>query len=327
MSDVASLAGVATMTVSRVINGNEHVAEATRQRVHKAIERLKYRPNTVARSLREQRSRQIGIIVPNIDDPFFGVCAQAVSVVAKEHGYSVNIAISAEDPTSEFREAIRMLQHNIEGLVVIPAAEGVTRLTEAEFARLPIVAIDRPIRLGRVDSVVVENTVGAELAVQHLRKHGHRRIAFIGHPLHLYTMKMRHNGYCMSMQRSHALPESYCGRFNQSEILALLHKITSRKMPVTAIVSANGPTTRGILHGLATLRIKVPETIAIVGFDDFETADIINPAMTVVSQPLVDMGTQGANLLFSRLLSEKPSSRRTHKTLPIELVIRKSCGC
>lgn len=328
MTDVASLAGVATMTVSRVINGNEHVSEETRRRVFAAIDTLKYRPNAVARSLREQRSRQIGIVVPNLHDPFFAVCAQAVSVVAKEHGYSLNIAMSGEDPESEFHEAIHMMQRSVEGVIVIPASEGTTRLTENDFAGLPIVTLDRPIPTSTFDSVVVQNTAGTKLAVEHLLSHGHRRIAFIGLPLHLYTMTMRYNGYCLAMKKVNGTPIVHTGRFEeQSEMVAILKTLTGGTKPVTSIFCANNLTTRSLLHGLATLGVKVPQEIAAVGFDDFETADIVNPAVTVVAQPIVEMGRKGADRLFSRILHKNRSVKGKTTILPVELIVRNSCGC
>jgi LacI family transcriptional regulator len=121
MSDVARLAGVGTMTVSRVLNGNVHVSKQTRARVSEAIAKLNYVPNEVARSLRDHRTRQIGIIVPNLHDPFFAQCAHSISLVAKERSYSTVITTSEEDPATEFIEAKRMLRRHIEGLIIVPA--------------------------------------------------------------------------------------------------------------------------------------------------------------------------------------------------------------
>src|ERR1700761_6504325 len=144
MRDVAAMAGVGTMTDSRVINGTAHVTEDTSKRVFDAIAALKYRPNQIARSLRVQRSRQIGIILPNLQDSFFAACAEAASLVAKEQGYSVNIAMSYEDPATEFNEVMTMMLRQVDGLIVIPAAGSETQLTAPELSRLPIVTLDRP---------------------------------------------------------------------------------------------------------------------------------------------------------------------------------------
>jgi LacI family transcriptional regulator len=327
MSDVANFAGVAIMTVSRVINGNQNVSADTRQRVLRAIDALKYRPNAVARSLREQRSRQIGVIVPNISDPFFAICAQAVSDVARDHGYSLNIAMSGEDSECEFNEAIQMLQRSIEGLIVIPAAEGSTRLIESDFADLPLVTLDRPLLSSKCDSVVVQNAAGTKIAVKHLIDHGHRRIAFVGLPMHLYTMKTRYNGYCAAMREAKLKPEAHCGRFEQTEMVELIRKLIRGKKPVTSIFCGNNLTTRSLLHGLAALGVKVPRDVAVIGFDDFETADIINPSVTVVSQPTVEVGRRGADRLFSKMFHGTRFAKQKNIILPVELILRTSCGC
>ena len=326
MRDVAELAGVGTMTVSRVINGNLHVTEETRRRVFEAIEKLGYRPNQIARSLREQRSRQIGIIVPNLHDPFFAFCAQAVSLVAKEHGYSVNIAMSYEDPEVEFNEAMIMLSRHTEGLVVIPSAGKITQLANLEFQTIPIVTLDRPLGRNRFDSVVVENEDGAHLAVGHLIAHGHRRISFLGLSPDLYTIGARFLGYRKAMQEAGLPLDVRWGNASQREMLEALRELLSSDAAPSALFCGNNLTTRHALHGLAELNVNVPKSVALIGFDDFETADLLRPAVTVVRQPTTDMGRIGAGLLFSRLRAEGRQVACKQITLPVELIIRGSCG-
>ena len=145
MSDVAKLAGVGTMTVSRVLSESVPVSEETAQRVKVAIEQLNYRPNELARAFRGQKSKTIGLILPYLYDPFFANCAHAVTTVAKERGYSVIITTSNEDPDTEYDEAEQMLQWHVDGLVVIPARFRQSRLTRALFGKTPVVAFDRPV--------------------------------------------------------------------------------------------------------------------------------------------------------------------------------------
>src|ERR1700677_2078503 len=133
MADVARLAGVGTMTVSRVLSGTVRVSEDTARRVQAAIDKLQYRPNELARAFRGQKSRTIGLIIPYLYDPFFANCAHAVTTVAKEHGYSVVITTSNEDPDTECAEAEQMLQRNVDGLVAIPAPNRESRLSRALF--------------------------------------------------------------------------------------------------------------------------------------------------------------------------------------------------
>ncbi len=314
------------MTVSRVINGTANVAESTRLRVFEAIERLSYRPNQIARSLREQRSRQIGIIVPNLQDSFFATCAQAVSLVAKERGYSVNIAMSYEDPEIEFNEAMIMLLRHVEGLIVIPAKGSGARLAGSEFRTLPIVTLDRPLRRDRFDSVVVQNKDGASVAVQHLIDHGHTHIAYLGLSADLYTLRARQEGYRQAMTRANLKPVISNGTSTQAEMSIALRRLLARDPAPTALFTSNGLTTQLALHALSDLKVAVPESIALVGFDDFEAADLLTPAVTVVRQPTTDMGRIGAHLLFTRLSSEGKEPSGKQIVLPVELVVRASCG-
>jgi LacI family transcriptional regulator len=139
MSDVARLAGVGTMTVSRVLSGAVPVSAETAKRVQTAIDQLQYRPNELARAFRGQKSRTIGLIIPYLYDPFFASCAHAVTTVAKEHGYSVIITTSNEDPDTEYAEAEQMLQRHVDGLVAIPARIRESRISRALFGKTPVV--------------------------------------------------------------------------------------------------------------------------------------------------------------------------------------------
>lgn len=326
MRDVAALAGVGTMTVSRVINGSAPVTEETRKRVFDAIETLRYRPNQIARSLREQRSRQIGIILPNLQDSFFATCAEAVSLVAKEHGYSVNIAMSYEDPEIEFSEAMMMLLRLVDGLIVIPVSGFKSRLTEPEFAAIQIVTLDRPVGKNRFDSVVVQNRNGARLAVQHLIDHGHRRIAYLGLGTDLSTLGARQDGYRQTMTRSNLQPQVILATYSLAETSESVRSVMSQPDAPTAFFCSNGLTTRHALHALSQMGLSVPEAVALVGFDDFETADLLKPAVTVVRQPTTDMARIGAKMLFARLGAEGAPIQVKTAVLPVELVVRQSCG-
>ncbi|MBE7157664.1 MAG: LacI family DNA-binding transcriptional regulator [Rhodospirillales bacterium] len=329
MSDVAKLAGVGTMTVSRVLNDNPRVSEENRNRVLSAIAELNYVPNEVARSLREQRARQIGIIVPTIRDPFFAICSDAVSTVAKANNYSVVLAISGEDPEVEFKEAARLLRRSIDGLVVIPAARGRSRLGDPAFANLPIVAVDRPAGRADTDCVVVENERGAYEGTRHLIEHKHRRIVHLSLARDLYTMQMRIRGYRQAMKEAGLTPQVEVTTGTPEDTLQVIRNTLRTEAPPTALFCANNVVSCSVFHALSALHIAVPEQIAVAGFDDFETADILKPAMTVVRQPFEDLGRHAAEILFARLEKRgKKRQNRTHRVvLPVELIVRKSCGC
>jgi LacI family transcriptional regulator len=327
MRDVAELAGVGTMTVSRVLSRSVPVSEATRQRVEQAIEALQFRPNEVARSLREARTRLIGIIVPELTDPFFALCAQAASSAAKEHAYSFMLTTSDEDPATEYAEASLMLRRHLEGLIVIPAANGASRLTQPEFTSLPIVAIDRPIRGSHFSTVLVDNKLGARMAVQHLIDHKHRHIAFLGLSDRLFTLNARRAAYVETMEQAGLVPEAYPNCSTQQQTLDLLRSLQEANRMPTALFIGNHSVMPFVLHALHLLRIKVPEDIALVGFDDFEMADLVQPALTVVRQPLEELGRVAAAMLFERLQATSNPARAKRKVLPVELIVRRSCGC
>jgi LacI family transcriptional regulator len=327
MRDVAELAGVGTMTVSRVLSGSVPVSEQTRERVERAIAALHFRPNEVARSLREARTRSIGIIVPEFTDPFFAMCAQAASQAAKEHSYSFMMTTSDEDPETEYAEANLMLRRHVEGLIVIPAANGPSRLTQPEFTSIPIVAIDRPIRGSHFSTVLVENKLGARLAVQHLLEHNHRHIAFLGLSDKLFTLNARRASYVETMEQAGLVPEAYPNCATQQQTLDLLRSLQEAGRLPTALFIANHPVMQFVLHALQQLHIKVPETIALVGFDDFEMAELVQPTVTVVRQPREELGRVAAAILFERLQEGTVPAKAKRRVLPVELIVRRSCGC
>src|SRR5271154_2425754 len=231
MADVAKLAGVGTMTVSRLLSGSVTVSEETAKRIHRAIQELNYQPNEVARALRGLKTTTIGVIVPYLYDPFFAFCAHAIASVAKEHGYSVILTTSAEDPETEDREACQMLRRHVEGMVIIPAMQSETYLRRPEFLGARIVTLDRPAPLPRFDSVLVENKSGAAMAVKHLIGHGHKRIACIGLSAAVYTMKMRHQGYLEALRQAKLSPEPYLDFSLQESIVPMLAALLDRRDP------------------------------------------------------------------------------------------------
>jgi LacI family transcriptional regulator len=328
IKDVATLAGVGPMTVSRLLNRSAHVSEDAATRIHRAIEKLGYRPNEMARALRGQKSRTIGIIVPYLYDPFFAMCAHAVNNVARENGYSVILTTSNEDAEAEYAEAQLMLRRYVDGLVVIPANEGHSRLSLPEFQGTPIVAIDRPLRDEHCCSVVVENRTGVELAIQHLiSTHGHKRIAFAALNDHLYTFRTRLDGYHRAMRRAGLKPLPMLACPTQEVASVVLLNALRRPQPPTAIFTANGLTTRYALIALLDAGIRIPADLALAAFDDFDMADVLKPRLSVVRQPAQELGRVAANLLFDILASAEPSRSAAKVVLPVQWIARNSCGC
>ncbi|HEX4154024.1 MAG TPA: LacI family DNA-binding transcriptional regulator [Acidobacteriaceae bacterium] len=325
MRDVADHAGVGMMTVSRVLNGTARVRDETKERVYRALEELQYRPNHLARALRGFRSYSIGVIVPDLYDPFFASYAHAINAVAKQHSYSVLLTTSDESVETELEEARELLRRQVDGLIVIPACHGRSQLDSEEFGRTPIVVADRPIARSRIDSVLVENQEGAFAAVNHLIGHGHKRICFIGLSRQLFTMQTRLAGYEKAMQDASLEAECFFEGGNEKATFEYLKRVREPNGP-TAVFAANGLSSRHALHSLAMLGVHIPDQLAFVGFDDFELADILRPALTVVRQPVHRLGQEAAEMLFVKL-SDKPKSTPQKVLLPVELIVRRSCGC
>jgi len=328
MTDVAKAAAVSTMTVSRVLNGNPHVTEETRRAVFAVVEKLRYQRNELARSLREQRTRQIGILIPNLFDPFFANCSHAVSLVAKQHHYTVVVATTNEDPDEEFAEARRMVNRHVEGVIVIPATQptGTSRLVSAEFDNMPIVTLDRPLQGSHGDSLLVQNKRGGQLATEHLIGLGHKRIVCISLGAHLYTMRTRQQGYREAMAAAGLKAEVHTVTDVPETSAAAVRMLVAGKRPPTALFCSNNLVTRHVLQALQSMDIYPPRQIALVGFDDFETAELLRPGITVIRQPVELLGRTSAEALFERLADGKRDSPPKRIVLPVELVVRGSCG-
>jgi len=327
MADVARLAGVGKMTVSRVLTGSAGVSAATAERVYRAIKILRYQPNEVARSLRTVSSRTIGVIVPYLYDPFFATCAHAISTVAKQHGYSVILTTSDENPDIEQKQTSQMLRRQVDGLVIIPVSDKRRYYSGEGFSRVHVVTVDRPAPGSHFDSVLVPKRAGARSAVEHLLGHGHRSIAFLGLSRTLYTMKARYAGYREAMSAAGHAPEPYIDCCTAERTMFLIGSMMRSRKPPTALFAANNLCMRYALHALSAAGIQIPQRMAMVGFDDFETADLMQPSLTVVRQPIYELGEAAANLLFERILGRAAPKAGHRLILPVKLVVRCSCGC
>ena len=327
MADVAKLAGVGKMTVSRLLSGSANVSEATAERVQRAIRLLSYQPNELARSLRSVHSKTIAVILPYLYDSFFATCAHAISTVATQHGYSVLITTSDEKTEIERKQASLMLRRRIDGMVIIPAPNDDGYLRGEMFSRVHIVTMDRPAPNSRFDSVVVNNRAGAKSGIEHLIGHGHRTIGFLGLNKALFTMQARYAGYKEAMANAGLTTEKYIECTSPESTVTSVQSLLALSIPPTALFAGNNLTMRYLLHALNVLGIDVPGQIALVGFDDFDVADVLQPALTVVRQPVYQIGETAANLLFQRISSGEFPQKGHRVVLPLELVIRRSCGC
>jgi LacI family transcriptional regulator len=317
------------MTVSRVINNHPSVRASTRKKVEAAIVQLGYRQNEAARLLKGQRAKLIGLIVPDLSDVFFASCAHTVQQIARASGYMTLVVSSERDPELEYQEAELMASRKIAGLLVVTStSRGDERMSKLQSTGLAIVAFDRPLPGSDTDCVLVENRTGAEDATQHLIEHGHRRIVCVGYDEDTYTIRERVKGYTQQMNSSGLKPQVAVGLLTLDNVRRWLSEILANKNRPTAIFSLNHRTSVFMLHALREQKIRIPDDIALVGFDDFDLAAVFTPPLTAVAQSPVELARRSMALLLERINGAKegaPSSS-AKILLPVKLMVRSSCG-
>jgi LacI family transcriptional regulator len=324
---VARLAGVGIGTASRVINNQGYVSASTAARVKVAIEQLGYRPNEVARNLKVRRSGNIGIVVPDLSDPFIATCVQAAQIVIRGSGKNSILTFSEGSPEIEAEEIDDLIRRQIDGILIIPAGGSATHLSSEALPNTPLISFDQPIPGRHADALLVRNKKGAGAGAQHLIDHGHRRIAAIGVNKHLHSIQRRIEGYREVMKHANLVPE-ICMFTPQADLIAAqVDEWLKRSTLPTAILSLNGLTSIFLLTALAKRGIRIPDQVALVGFDDLQLAELLAPPLTVVRQPAAQLGADAASLLLERVGKKADASTSKPVTLDTELVIRRSCGC
>jgi LacI family transcriptional regulator len=334
LSDVARKAGVGTTTVSRVINGGHRVSPRTLSRVRMVIEQLGYMPNQAARILKGERTKTIGLVIPSIADSFFSSCAEAAQEIARAHDSLLIVTVTNNDPHIEMENLNVLMRHRTDGLLLAPA--NYQSDTLAEFLgriSIPIVTFDRPILKIGIPSVVADNYKGARIATEHLIGHGYKRILCLGGETTLYTMRERLRGYRHAIEESGlpAIVDMSVKDYKSAEYA--IESYLAASQPPDAIFTLKNSTTIYAFETLQKLRVAIPKSIALLGFDDFELASTLRPSISVIQQPIEDLGRIAAEILFEQLLPTKKGKhqlarkRQDQIKLETKLVLRNSCGC
>jgi len=327
IKDVARHADVSSATVSRVLSNKPHVSEKARRRVLAAMEELDYQPSRVARSLRVQRSRIIGLIISDIQNPFFNTLARAVEDLAYAHQYAVFLCNTDEDIEREKLYIDLMQAERVAGVMISPTQETNNSCQKLTKANVPVVMIDRGIAGLDVDTVVVDNVAGAYDLVAHLIDDGHRRIgAVLGTPT-ATTGRERYEGYVQALT-AHGLPVS-------PELLrtGIPKKVVGYKLvgdlldladPPSAVFTGNNLLTEGALRAIHDRRLRIPDDIALVAFDELDWMALVKPALTVVTQPTYKLGQAAADLLLKRIEGSAHAPQKI--VFKPDLVVRQSCA-
>ncbi len=327
INDVAEHAGVSRSTVSRVLNNQHYVAAEVRERVLNAVDVLGYQPNRAARRLRANQSDLLGLIIPDIQNMLFLSLVRAVEDLAYAREMNM-ILCNTDDSPDKQRSYLEIMQgQHAAGLLVVPASsKDAPMLATVREAGIPLVLIDREIRLD-ADMVLVDNANGARLAVSHLIKTKHHRIAIIAGPQTLTTGRERLRGYTEALTDA-GLPIDQnlikIGNFKIDSGYALTYELMQSANPPDAIFTSNNMMSLGCLRALHELNLQIPDQVALVGFDDMPWAEDLNPPLTVIAQPSYEMGQQALELLLKRISDRDAPYRKM--ILQPRLIVRESCG-
>lgn len=304
IADVARAAGVSVSTAARVLSGRGYAAEATRQVVLEAARTLGYVPNQIARSLRTRRSRMIGLLIGDVENSFYSTIAKNVESVAREAGYHVVLCNSNDDPTLE-REYLKLLSGmQVDGLILTPTSRNRRQLQQLLDGGTTIIQMDRRVERLDADAILVDNDAGAHSAVTRLIAAGHSRIGILTGGLDVLTATERLAGYVRAL-KEHAIPVHErlikTGSFHRDHAIEDAADLIDATPSPTAIFAANNILAEACLVAFAERGLKVPRDISLIAFDDVPWMSMVNPPVTTVRQPVVDMARGAAELMLRRL--------------------------
>lgn len=327
ITDVARTAGVSTSTVSHVLNATRFVADETRRRVLAAVDALDYVPNHQARSLVRSRTQQLGVAISALTNLYFGEVVHAMEDAATEAGYTLLLADTHEDPETERRVIEALRGRQLDGLLLAPSAGASQALDRLARSGLPTVLVDRSPD-PRFDAVSTENAEPTADLVQHLADRGHRRIAMVGGMAGLTTTTERLEGYRLGLERVGLAvqPELVVtGGSDAGTTYAAVGALLDLADPPTAVVAAQNTMVIATMRLLRDRGVRVPDDVALVGFDDFEWADVFSPRLTTVAQDAAGIGRLAVELLLQRIAGTAGEPRSVR--VPAQVMHRESCGC
>jgi len=327
LKEVAAKAAVSPTTVSHVINKTRFVSPEVEARVRSAMEEIGYQPNMLARALRRGETRTLGLILPDSANPYFAEIGRSIEGAAYEVGYSV-ILCNTEGRRDKERHYFQVLsEKQVDGLILVSVGDRGDNIPALLRRELPVVVVDRDLSDIAVDVVQVDNLEGGSLATRHLISLGHKRIGCIAGPSHVSPSGERFTGYrdalrAAGLKQDEALVRSgdFHAELGRVATIELLHL----RRPPTAIFACNDLMAMGALQAASEMGCRVPEDLAVVGFDDIELAAYTVPPLTTVSQPKAGMGHTAVQVLMDRICNPGGPARK--QILPVSLVKRKSCG-
>jgi len=330
MKQIAQMAGVSLGTVSHVINNSARVREPLRQRVLDAVDALRYQPSALARGLRRDKTNMIGMVIPDVTNPFFPAVVRGAEDTAFANGYRLVLCNTDNSHAKELEHLQQLRTYLPAGLIIIPSSFGKLSEEIESFRRsgAAVVFIDRMPRNWKGDSVTVSNEDGAFRAVQYLIQLGHKRIACITGPLHLPNAQERLAGYKRGLKMADLpVPVDYVRKSSFDRVGGYndaLKLLRLRNRP-TAIFAQNDLMAMGTLLAIRELKLRCPHDVSVIGFDDLDVTELMDPPLASIRQPGYQMGTTAVQMLLDRVnLDEVRATPGQHRVLETELRIRES---
>lgn len=328
IQEVAAQAGVSVSTAARAIGDYGSVSPIVRERVAAAAATLGYRRNSLARSMITGTTHTLGLVVADIENPFFARAARGVADVAHRAGYEVLLVNSDEDPATE-RAAVRILgEKQVDGLIIAPASADVaTHLAEIASRGTHVVLIDRVLPGLSADAVVVDNELASRRAIEHLTRLGHHRIALVTSQGLIHTNQARLAGYLQGLEAGGIAPADELIRmaeYTRAGAVRETEVVLGLPDPATAVFTTDNLMSIGAFEGAQRVGRAVPAEVSLVGFDDLEWTTIVRPPLTVVAQPVYELGAAAAERLLERLAGDDGPPRTV--TLATNFIVRASTG-
>ncbi|RSL30328.1 LacI family transcriptional regulator [Salibacterium salarium] len=326
LHDVASLASVSQSTVSQYLNGRyKHMGKETRRRIEHSINTLQYKPNAVARGLKQKKTTTIGIIVANILHRFSTQVSRAIEDICHQFEYHA-IICNADDDAKKEKKYIDMLKaKQVDGFIIIPTGLNEDLYKDLLEERYPLIFLDRKVEALPIPTVSLKNKKAGYEAATHLLDQNHRNIAYISSPLTVNTRKERYQGYVQALENAGIeVKEEYVFGGDINQLNHTLPDILEKNHPPTALICGNDRVLKNVLPILKKRDISIPQHLALLTFDEVEFSEFFTPTITTIEQPAYEMGVQAAELLLQRINGKAEQQREETYEFEPKLKVRES---
>jgi len=335
IKDVAKRANVSITTVSHIINQTRYVSDELTERVNKAMEELDYHPNSLARGLRSGKTKTIGLVIPDISNQFFAEISRKIEDKGFEHGYSVILCNTDDNPQKEKTYIDVLIAKKVEGIIFISTVVESNNLQKTLEFNIPIIVVDRDIKDINSDIVLVDNNVGGYEATRYLIQLGHRRIACIEGPSPITPSSQRVGGYRKALQEARIPVDEdliIAGDFRYESGNKAMRYLLNLSQPPTAVFACNDMMALGAIQAVNDHGLRIPDDISVIGFDNIPFSQTVYPTLTTMAQPIYEMAGLAVDLLIDRIKLQRQRNRGEVQKpgfkriiLETKLVKRNSC--